>query len=84
MGHVNPPTAMDTLAAIPWERIAQLVGAVASLAWPIVLLVLICMFKSDLRGLLSGRKIKRGKFPLLGEIELEKELDQLNQATQYV
>lgn len=59
--------------------VTELAKALASLAWPLGFLLLIYLFKEDVRALIRGRKLKRTK--ILGqEIELEDEINQLDKA----
>lgn len=71
--------ARDWFVALPWPtwgEFAELLKALSSLLWPVVILVLIVAFKNDLRRLISNRRLKRGK--LFGqEFELEEQLDRL-------
>jgi len=68
------------MPAITWGELTELIKAVASLAWPIIVLILVLAFKGKLGDLLSKRKLKRGK--IFGqEFELEEELNRLEQAT---
>jgi uncharacterized protein YutE (UPF0331/DUF86 family) len=68
------------MPAITWGELTELIKALAALAWPIIVLILVLMFKGRVRDLLSNRRLKRGK--ILGqEFELEEELNRLEQNT---
>src|SRR5947209_18712569 len=68
------------MPAITWGELTELIKAVASLAWPIIVLILVLTFKGKLGDLLSKRKLKRGK--IFGqEFELQEDLNRLEQAT---
>lgn len=63
-----------------WDQLAELIKATATALWPVVIFGLIWTFRKELRGLVSGRKLKKGK--LFGqEFELDNDLNQLNQST---
>src|SRR2546425_10821529 len=64
-----------------WTELIQLIAAISSLLWPVAIIVLIVVFRNNVRALISGRKLKRGKF-FGQEFELEEELDRLEQETE--
>jgi hypothetical protein len=60
--------------------VTELLKALACLAWPVGFILLIYLFKGDVRALIRGRKLKRTT--ILGQvIELEEEINQLEKAT---
>ena len=60
---------------MPLKDFADLISALASLAWPIVVLVIVIWFGSDIRTVLA--RLRRGKF-----FGTEIELDELQQKTE--
>jgi len=59
----------------------EVLKALAALLWPVAFLYLIYTFKDDVRRLVAGRVLKKGK--ILGqEFELEAQLDQLEKKTE--
>jgi hypothetical protein len=63
-----------------WTEATQVIAAAASLLWPVAIIFLVVVFRKDVRALVSGRKLKRGK--LFGqEFELEEQLNKLEEQT---
>src|SRR2546430_14351817 len=63
-----------------WTELTELIKALGALLWPIAILILIFVFQKEARGLVRGRKLKKGK--LFGqEFELEEDLNRLDQTT---
>ncbi len=61
--------------------LVELLKALAALLWPAAFIYLIYTFKDDVRRLVAGRVLKKGK--ILGqEFELEAQLDQLEKKTE--
>src|SRR5437016_9031082 len=63
-----------------WTELSDFIKALAALGWPVALIILLFVFKKEVKGLVSGRKLKKGK--LFGQaFELEEELNRLEQST---
>jgi hypothetical protein len=62
-----------------WSELSDVIKALAALAWPLAIIILLLLFKRDVKALIS--RLRRGKF-LGQEIELEADLNRLERATQ--
>jgi hypothetical protein len=61
-----------------WSEVAEVLKALAAVLWPVAIIVVILTFRKDVRGLIAGLKLRRGK--LFGQ-EFEFELDKLEKET---
>ena len=70
---------MDVLREVPWTEITALIQAMASLAWPALVLVLIILFVKDIKALLP----RVSSAEALGvKVKLTKQLDRLATAAE--
>jgi hypothetical protein len=67
------------MTAPTWAEVAKVLESLAAVLWPAVIVFAIFRFQNDVRGLIAGLKLRRGK--ILGqEFELD-ELDKLEKET---
>ena len=56
-----------------WTELSDFIKALAALGWPVALIILLFVFKKEVKGLVSGRKLKK-YVPIYEEFAVDEDL----------